>query len=92
MSENIIPAIIALVGVFISIVASATISARQYRIETQKIRNEYLHLYASKLFDQRMNVYPKIFESMMVITQKIRLNRPIQPRELETLLTFIKIG
>ena len=85
MSENIIPAIIALVGVFLSILASAIVSARQYRIETQKIQTEYLHLYASKLFDHRMNAYPKIFESMLVVIQKINLKQPLQPRELETL-------
>ena len=85
MSENIIPAIIALIGVFISILASAIVSARQYRIEIQKIQTEYLHLYASKLFDHRMNAYSKIFESTLVIIQKINLKQPLHSRDLEVL-------
>jgi hypothetical protein len=73
MNENVTPAIIALLGVLLSIIASLFVSIRQYRTESQKIRSEYLHLYAGKLFDRRMDKYPIIFEAMLAIVQKIIL-------------------
>ncbi len=83
MSENAFPAIIALLGVLISVVASVIVSIRQFRNESQKLRNEYLHLYAGKLFDKRMIAYPQIFEPVVFIIERINLSKPISPDELE---------
>ena len=60
MSDNTIPAIIALIGVSVSVIASLFVSMRQFHIESQKLRIEYLHRYAEKLFDKRVAVYPEI--------------------------------
>ncbi len=69
MTENVVAAIIALFGVFLSVVASVLVSIRQSRIESQKLRSEYLHLYAAKLFDKRMTAYTQILEPVVFIIQ-----------------------
>jgi hypothetical protein len=85
MPENAIPAIIALIGVSLSIVASVFVSMRQFRIESQKLRSEYLHRYAEKLFDKRLTVYSEVFEPVVSFIQKINLRQTISPDELEKL-------
>ena len=75
MPENLIPAIIALAGVFISVLSSLYISMRQTRIETQKLRNEYIHRYAGKLFEKRLETYPKIVEPFVIFLQNANLGR-----------------
>ncbi|MDX2241676.1 MAG: hypothetical protein NW224_13410 [Leptolyngbyaceae cyanobacterium bins.302] len=60
MAEGVLSALIALVGVFSSVTASLFVSLRQSRIETQKLRDEYFHRYAGKLFEKRLEVYPEL--------------------------------
>jgi hypothetical protein len=85
MPENTIPAIIALIGVSLSVVASVFVSIRQFRIESQKLRNEYLHRYAEKLFDKRLAVYSEVFGPVVSFIQKVNLRQTISPGELEKL-------
>lgn len=65
MPDNLIPAFIALTGVVVSVLSSLFVSMRQTRIETQKLRNEYLHRYSGKLFEKRLEAYPKLIEHLV---------------------------
>jgi len=83
MAEGVIAALIALAGVGLSVAASIFVSIRQSRLEARKLRSEYLHLYAGKLFDRRMTEYPLILESIVSVIQKINLKQPICADEVE---------
>lgn len=85
MPESVFPATIALIGVVISIIASALISLRQFRVESQKLRSEYLHMYAGKLFEKRLDVYPQISELLVHIVVKINLGITVSEGELKNL-------
>jgi hypothetical protein len=85
MGENALPAIVALVGVIVSVAASLVVSMRQFRVEAEKLRNEYVHLYAEKLFDKRIAVYREISERVIAVIQRINLQREVDPGELKRL-------
>ena len=85
MAEGVIAALVALAGVGLSITASIFVSVRQSRLESRKLRSEYLHLYAGKLFDRRMSGYPLILESIVPIIQKINLKQSVSDDEVEKL-------
>lgn len=85
MAEGVIAALVALAGVGLSVTASIFVSIRQSRLEARKLRSEYLHLYAGKLFDRRMTGYPLILESIVPAIQKINLKQPISTDEVEKL-------
>jgi hypothetical protein len=85
MAEGVIAAFVALAGVGLSVAASIFVSIRQSRIEARKLRSEYLHLYAGKLFDRRMTGYPLILESIVPVIQKINLKQSISVDEVEKL-------
>ena len=88
MTENLIPALIALAGVLISVFSSLFISIRQARIETKKLRDEYLHRYAGKLFEKRLEEYPKIIEALVVFFHKVNIGI-IKGDDLSKLLTSL---
>jgi hypothetical protein len=56
MLNDIAPALVALLGVLISVGVSFIISMRQARIETQQLRTEIQQNYAGKLFEKRLDV------------------------------------
>ena len=85
MAEGVTAAIVALTGVGFSVTASIFVSIRQSRLEARKLRSEYLHLYAGKLFDRRMVGYPLMLESIVPIVQKINLNQSISIDDVEKL-------
>ncbi|MBN2088608.1 hypothetical protein JW964_03300, partial [candidate division KSB1 bacterium] len=83
MIDNFIPSLIALTGVFFSVLSSFIISIRQSKIETRKLRNEYLHLYARKIFENRLEAYPLIIEHLVKFFQKVNLFKLKQEEQYE---------
>ena len=75
MAEGVLSALIALVGVFSSVTASLFVSLRQSSIETQKLRDEYVHRYAGKLFEKRLEVYPELLSPFVDVIHKINLKQ-----------------
>ena len=62
MRNEIIVALIAFGGVFLSVVFSLITSLRLTKTELQKIRTELLQLYSDKLLDKRLDVYPRLYQ------------------------------
>jgi hypothetical protein len=85
MPEGVTAALVALAGVGLSVTASIFVSVRQSRLEARKLRSEYLHLYAGKLFDRRMTEYPLILKSIVTVIQKINLKQSVSADEVEKL-------
>jgi hypothetical protein len=88
MADSPISALIALAGVLASIGTSLFISLRQSRIENQKLRDEYLHRYAGKLFDKRLEVYPELLAPFVDVIHKINLNK-ISPKDIKELFPVL---
>jgi hypothetical protein len=61
MSSEILAALIALVGVVVSVIVSLFINVRQTNAELQKLRSEIQQTYADKLLDKRLEVYPDMY-------------------------------
>ena len=90
---NFVPALIALTGVFLSALTSFYISTRQSKIEIKKLRDEYSHRYASKIFEKRLESYPKLVECLVLFFHKVNLSRikrsklyEVKIEDLKTLL------
>jgi shikimate kinase len=67
MSDTIVTSLIATAGVLISVIVSLLTSLRQIKIETRKLRDEYLRQYAGKLFEKRIEVYPVLSSTVVEI-------------------------
>lgn len=74
MSDATISSLIALAGVFLSLLISLFISMRQARIETQKLREEYSRLFAGKLFEKRVEIYPALSCYIVELVHKINIS------------------
>ncbi|HSB01570.1 MAG TPA: hypothetical protein VLE49_13040 [Anaerolineales bacterium] len=74
MNISLVPALIALIGVFFSALTSFYISTRQSKIEIRKLRDEYSHRYAGKVFEKRLEAYPKVVEHLVVFFHKVNLS------------------
>ena len=75
MNINLVSALLALIGIFLSALTSFYISTRQSKIEIQKLRDEYSHRYAGKVFEKRLEAYPIIVERLVVFFHKVNLSR-----------------
>jgi hypothetical protein len=73
MNSNLVPTILALTGIVLSSLISYVISTRQSKLEVQKLRDEYLHRYAGKVFEKRLETYPKIVEHLVIFFHKVNL-------------------
>ncbi len=71
MLNVIIPALIALVGVIISVTVSFITAIHRSRLEIQKFRTEIQQHYVGKLFEKRLEVYPELFTAMSSTVQQI---------------------
>jgi hypothetical protein len=80
----------ALIGVFVSALTSFYISTRQSKIEIQKLRDEYSHRYAGKIFEKRLEAYPKLVEHLVVFFQKVNLSRIKRGPRYQTKVADIK--
>lgn len=90
MNVNLITALIAFSGVLLSVVASFFVSLRKSKIESQKIRDEYLHRYAGKIFESRLEAYPKLVEHLVIFFQKVNLSRIKKEQLYEIKIADIK--
>src|SRR5215217_3936732 len=85
MTIELLSPLIALIGVLISIFASAFVSTRQSKIEIKKLRTELQMAYASKLVDKRMDTYPILFK-LISDFEKACKYRMVQKPEADKLL------
>jgi hypothetical protein len=88
MADSTITALIALSGVFASVGASLFVSLRQSKIEIQKLRDEYLHRYAGRLFEKRLEVYPELLSPFVDVIHKINLKQ-ISSKEVKELFPVL---
>src|SRR6266513_3987636 len=61
MNTGIIAALIALVGVLASVMASVALALRATRIELKRTRQQLTSAYATRLIDARLGVYPELY-------------------------------
>jgi len=79
MSIEVLSALIALSGIVISILTSTLVTARQTKVEIQKIRTELQLAYASKLVDKRLETYPILFKLISNFDKRIRFGNLTKP-------------
>jgi hypothetical protein len=85
MSETTISSLVALAGVLMSVVVSLLVSLRQTRLETQKLREEYLRQYAGKLFEKRLEAYPVLSRAVVSVIQKVNLSGSLSVEDINKL-------
>lgn len=71
MRNEIIPALIALIGVGVSAAISYVISSRQSSIELQKLRTSLQTELGSKLYEKRLEVYPDLYAQLSTLIKLI---------------------
>lgn len=64
MDVNVTTAIIAFLGVLISVLLSYLSSRRSLKIELEKVHRTIEHGYGSKLFEKRVDAYQQIFQAL----------------------------
>ena len=72
MTTEIIVALITLAGIVLSIITSLIVSLRVSSIELQKLRAEIQQTYADKLLENRLEVYPSLYEPLSNFVKVIR--------------------
>jgi hypothetical protein len=90
MSTEILVSLIALSGVIVSVVISYLASQRQIRTEINNSRLQIEHAYATKLFENRFNTYPQLFEITSSFAAKIRYG-VIKKTDLDAFLEKIHV-
>lgn len=86
LPKEVIAALIALVGVLLSVVISLITSRKTVNVELRKLRFQIQQVYASKLLETRLAVYPQVYSLLSAFSKELRgykLNR----NALESLLT-----
>jgi hypothetical protein len=71
MSTELIAALIAFVGVVVSVAVSLYTSMRHTGAELQRLRSEIQNIYATKLLDKRIEVYPNMYLLLSDFMKKI---------------------
>jgi len=64
MPVQIAAALIAMVGVALSVLVSYLTSRQQSRLEAQKLREEANRIFGGRLYDRRIEVYPTLFKHL----------------------------
>ena len=90
MDVNLVSALIALTGIVLSALTSFYISTRQSKIEIRKLRDEYSHRYAGRVFEKRLEAYPKIVEPLVVFFQKVNLFKIKRDKRYQTKVEDIR--
>lgn len=83
--------VIALTGITLSALTSFYISTRQSKIEIRKLRDEYSHRYAGKVFEKRLESYPKLVEPLVIFIQKVNLFKIKKINDMKPKLTMSRI-
>ena len=71
MSIEIVTALIALGGVFLSVVVSLITNSRQTANELAKLRTEIQQSYAGKLLEKRLEIYPQTYMLLSDFAKKL---------------------
>jgi hypothetical protein len=82
--------LITIAGIVASVVTSFVISTRQSRLEVKKLRDEYLHRYSGKIFEKRLESYPKIVEHLIPIIHKINFSEINKQEQYEIRVDELK--
>ena len=85
MSNEILVALIALIGVLVSVAISLFSSMRLTNTELQKLRQEIQKTYSGKLLDKRLEVYPDLYYLLSDFAKKALFGTVVK-RDLEKLL------
>jgi hypothetical protein len=83
MSIELISAIIAFIGVIVSVVFSLYISIKQTNAELQKLRAEIRQDYANKLLEKRVEIYPDLYARLSTFTKSVRSNRNVSKKMIK---------
>jgi len=75
MSDTFVVSLISIVGVLISVVASVNVARFQNKAALEKIKKELEQQYAKSLFEQRVKIYPGLFETLSSYNKAIAYNR-----------------
>ncbi len=76
MQVDILTAIIALGGVFLSALISYGISLRQTKIELDKHSEQIRQEFSRRLFEKRMSVYPELYSFLSDFIKKVHFGDP----------------
>ncbi len=90
MSDEIIAALIALIGVVLSVLVTSAISRRTVRVEIQKLRAKLQEVYATKLLDSRLQTYPDLYSYMSDLV-KLAIHRTPSRAELSELRDKVEV-
>ena len=71
MSDTFVVSLISIVGVLISVVASVSVARLQNKAALEKIKKELEQQYAKFLFEQRIKIYPELFEMLSSYSKTI---------------------
>lgn len=84
MSDSIIAAFIALVGVMLSVASSIAASLFQNRSQLARIKKELEQQYAKQLFEKRIATYPELYQLLSSYAKTIQYGE----QTIENLLIF----
>lgn len=88
MPKEVIAALIALGGVFVSVFVSYITSYRKANLEIQKLRAEIQHQFSSKLFEKRLELYPELYNYLSKFIRIIQFNK-ISKKAVQDLISEI---
>lgn len=66
-------ALIALVGVVVSVLGAFWTTSRQLKHEQAKVREQYQHQYLGKLYDRRLATYPALYQTLSGLAKCLRV-------------------
>lgn len=88
MPVEILVALIAFIGVVLSVLASLFASLRATRTEVEKLRGELQQTYTGKLLERRLDTYPDLYKLISDFLKEIQFGTLTKPK-LDKLLTEI---
>lgn len=89
MSNEIVPALIALIGVGGSAAISYAVSSRQSSIELQKLRTSLQTELGSKLYEKRLEVYPELYAQLSTLAKLIEFGK-VTSKDLKEIFATIQ--
>lgn len=89
VSSEVVPALIALVGVVGSAAISYIVSSRQSSIELQKLRTSLQTELGSKLYEKRLEVYPELYAQLSNLVKLIEFG-DVTSKNLKEILATIQ--
>lgn len=85
LPKEVVASLIALVGVFLSVTIALITTRRTVNVELRKLRFQIEQVYASKLLDARLAIYPQVYSFLSAFSKELKRYR-LTRNTLETLL------